>query len=114
MTHLGGERGRSPAVNICCPVGPLPWREAARAAGWEREELSVRLARFVLCLFVLEEGYERLPRCLALWGGGGQREKRCSNKVSDNFNYLRMLLHCYVFVGVSGFLLPSVTFNDLR
>lgn len=70
MTHLGGERGRSPAVHIRCPVGPLPWHETACTAGGEREELSVRLTRFVLCLFVLEESYERLPRCLALRAGG--------------------------------------------
>lgn len=35
-----------------------------RAETWRG--VSVRLARFVLSLFVLEESYERLPRCLAL------------------------------------------------
>lgn len=32
-----------------------------------RGGVSVRLTRFVLSLFFLEEGYERLPRCLALF-----------------------------------------------
>lgn len=37
-----------------------------QGGGGARGAVSVRLTRFVLSLFVLEESYERLPRCLAL------------------------------------------------
>lgn len=43
--------------------GRRGWRWRQRREGGV---VSVRLARFVLSLFVLEEGYERLPRRLAL------------------------------------------------
>ena len=43
--------------------------------GAETREVSVRLARFVLSLFVLEESDERLPPCLALPRSGTDQEE---------------------------------------
>lgn len=56
------------------PIGPLPWHETAcrterGRGGRSGGGVSVRLTRFVLGLFVLEESDERLPRCLALQRG---------------------------------------------
>lgn len=50
---------------------------------------SVRLARFVLSLFVLEESDERLPRCLALQGGDG----------GDGGDEVRPVAVCVITVG---------------
>ena len=63
--------------------------------------VSVRLTRFVLSLFVLQESYERLPRCLALQraemdGDIWQRQKKIKNEVKGKEGETDVSIHSVI------------------